>query len=81
MNITPKMSFAAPGVLDVSVDGSRPEVFGGDTSFKEWHWVKGPTFKLSAGKHRIELLNREDGVRLDEFLLTTDGGYRPVGME
>lgn len=67
--------------VDVAIDEAKPQVFGGDSTFKSWHWVKGPTFELKAGNHRLVVLNREDGVKLDQYLLTTDSAYRPVGTE
>ena len=42
-----------------------------DQTFGRWHWVAGPTFSLSAGPHTLRIQNREDGARLDEWLLTT----------
>jgi hypothetical protein len=42
-----------------------------DQTFKKWHWVAGPTFTLSAGQHTIRIQNREDGARVDQWLLTT----------
>ena len=62
------------------IDQSRAQAFS-DQLYDKWHWVRGPTFELSAGTHHITILNREDGVKLDQFLLTTDTGYRPVGPE
>ena len=35
---------------------------------------------LSKGKHTIVFRNREDGVALDQFLLTTEKRYVPVGI-
>jgi len=52
-----------------------------DSIYDAWHWVKGPVVDLVEGKNEIILLNREDGVKLDQFLLTTDTGYIPVGIE
>lgn len=66
--------------FNIATDDSRPRVFNG-TIFNTWHWGKGPTFPLSAGKHTLIIRNREDGVKLDQFLLTTDTGYRPVRFE
>ena len=32
-----------------------------------------------AGLHTLHLWIREDGLRLDRILLTTDSGYNPIG--
>jgi hypothetical protein len=46
-----------------------------------WRWRtelsagKPRTFRLSRGKHRIELRNREDGPRFDQLMLTTDPSH------
>lgn len=68
--------------VSVAVDDGKPCIVE-DSTYKSWHWLKlkAVTFNLSAGKHRLKLLNREDGVRLDQFLLTTDAGFVPVGIE
>ena len=62
------------------MDDRRRVIFN-DPVEGTWHWVKGDTFTLTAGKHTITIFNREDGVRLDQFLLTTDTALRPVGIE
>ncbi len=69
----------------MSVDGNRSFSFGQDGTFKCWHWVKGPRrlkqLELKKGVHTLKLMNREDGVRVDQILLTTDRRYVPVGTE
>ena len=56
-----------------------------DSTYKTWHWVKSPPrlnqLRLSAGKIRLTLLNREDGVRVDQILLTRSARYIPVDLE
>ncbi len=42
-----------------------------DQLFRKWHWVAGPTFNLSAGAHVLRIQYREDGTRMDQWLLTT----------
>lgn len=42
-----------------------------DQTFKKWHWVAGPTLRLTKGVHKIRVQYREDGARMDQFLLTT----------
>lgn len=63
-----------------SIDDGRPWEFN-DSVYRSWHWVKGLVLELSAGQHKIVIYNREDGVKLDQFLLTTDAAYLPTGIE
>lgn len=56
-------------------------VFGQDGTYQRWHWVKGPTVTLPAGKIQIIIQNREDGAKLDQFILTRDLNYVPVRAE
>ena len=38
---------------------------------KSWHWAAGPVIKLSAGPHTIRIQYKEDGAKMDEWILTT----------
>lgn len=64
----------------IAVDDGNSWEFN-DSVYQKWHWVKGSVLELSPGKHKIVIYNREDGAKLDEFLLTTDAGYWPTGLE
>jgi hypothetical protein len=56
-----------------------------DSTYKTWHWVRSPPrlpqLSLAAGTATLVLHNREDGVRIDQILLTTDRRYVPVDVE
>ncbi len=66
--------------VSVSVNGTD-RVLGEDGSYERWHWVGGTArVSLKAGANTIILKNRETGVRVDQFYLTTDGGYTPTGI-
>ena len=73
--------------LQVRIDDRPPFVVGEDGTYHTWHWVKYPMSRLttlpalSRGRHTLTLLNREDGVRMDQILLTTDKRFVPVGIE
>jgi len=62
-------------------------LIGEDPTFKTWKWVKYPVprnaqpTKLAAGSHTLTLLHRQDGIRVDQILLTTDRRYVPVEIE
>ncbi len=71
--------------LSISIDGARALSFGQDSTFKRWHWFKAPEglkqLKLSKGAHKMVISAREDGVRIDQILLTDDEDFVPVGEE
>jgi hypothetical protein len=79
---------AAPNNNDdsfyVSVDGGSQSTWDLTLSSK-WVWDKvshrggaNPvTYNLSAGKHTLLIKQREDGAKLDEFIITDDLNYRP----
>ena len=65
-----------------------PQFLIGETpTFKKWHWVKFPVarnaapVRLAKGSHTLTLFHRQDGVRVDQILLTTDRRYVPVEIE
>ena len=43
----------------------------------EWRWIRGPLLRLSAGRHRFQIVGREDNSILDKFVLFADAGYVP----
>ena len=62
--------------------GSKPAVvLGQDGTYGTWHWVKGPSLALPAGVVTILIQNREDGSKIDQFLLSKDPRYVPVRAE
>ncbi len=71
----------------VQVDELAPFLFGENATYKVWHWVRYPVSRmvrplhLKAGKHTITFHNREDGVRLDQVLLTPNRRFVPVDIE
>ena len=70
----------------IQIDDGASFLFGEDTTFNVWHWVRYPVSRmakpvaLSKGRHTIVFRNREDGVALDQFLLTTEKRFVPVGI-
>lgn len=71
----------------VKIDDSPPFLFGEDATFKTWHWIRYPVARtakplsLTKGKHTITFLNREDGVSLDQVILSADKRFVPVDCE
>ena len=63
-------------------DEERSATVGNDGTYRVWHWMEAPrVYKLAAGKHKICLLNREDGIMFDQMLITGDPQYVPQGIE
>jgi hypothetical protein len=55
---------------------------GNDGTYNAWHWQKSPkSCKLTPGRHKLEVLNREDGIKLSQVLLLNDKDYIPDGVE
>ena len=65
------------------IDDGKPFGFGQDGTYARWHWVRMPAlrFRLSKGTHTLQVINREDGARLDQVLFTTSKRFVPVGVE
>jgi len=71
----------------VTVDDQPGFLFGENATYKVWHWVKYPVsrttapIRLTKGRHTLTFHNREDGVRLDQVLLSADRRFVPVDIE
>lgn len=63
------------------VINDRPATYIEDATYQTWHWVRGPQVQLSAGEHTIRIQNREDGARLDQFMLINNTRYVPTRIE
>jgi hypothetical protein len=65
--------------LSVSLDDSSPQTVGQDGVYGVWHWIRAGQIDLPSGDHRLTLAEREDGIEVDQALLTTDAGFTPSG--
>ena len=71
----------------VQVDGRPAFVMGEDGTYRAWHWVRHPVsrmaapLRLAAGAHTLTILNREDGARVDQVLLSAEKRFVPVDAE
>jgi len=64
------------------VVNGRNVLFGEDETYDCWQWSPcRALFDLPASENTLEVLNREDGVKLDKIILTTDLDFIPQGME
>lgn len=70
----------------------KPHTFGDDASYNPilglaWKWTRGNVYHFNRGSYTISILNREDGIRLDQILLVEklegedDFPYTPIGIE
>ena len=65
---------------------NEQRVFTGGTTKKVWSWSRpnlvDPPLQLQKGEYVLVIMNREDGMRVDKFLLTniTDD-WVPIGLE
>jgi hypothetical protein len=64
-----------------ATDVSGKGLYGEDCVYGIWHWVKqNEPLVLPRGGHEIVLSNSEDGVAVDEILLTNDPTFEPAGF-
>ena len=50
-----------------------------DTKTHQWHWERISMGPLSKGPHSLKLKLREEQTKVDKFLITSDGNYKPYG--
>ena len=66
----------------VQLGADAKQIVVSDNTYESWHWLEVPhIYELAQGTHQLLLLNREDGIRLDQILVTGDLRYAPVGIE
>lgn len=71
----------------IKMDNMPDMTFGGDSTYDRWTWIVlniPGGFELESGEHVLLVKNRENGVKLDQILLTTvhpDEGGVPQGIE
>ena len=54
---------------------------GNDGTYDKWHWLATPPLELKQGRHTVFLLNREDGIRFDQMLVTDSMDLVPQHIE
>jgi hypothetical protein len=69
--------------IDIRIDDEKKSVtVGNDGTYNAWHWMKSPkSYKLRAGKHKLYILNREDGIKFAQAFITNDKDLVPQGFE
>ncbi len=79
-----------PVSTDKGTSADRKHVFGEDASYNPelgipWKWTKGMIYSLDKGTYTFTIHNREDGIRIDQFLFVEivpgESEYEPVDME
>jgi hypothetical protein len=68
--------------FSVKIGDFPPFTFGNNGTYQAWHWMKSNVrLELKKGKTSLSILNREDGIKIDQILLTSDLDFVPVGIE
>lgn len=69
--------------LTLRLPGKAPLSVGQDSTYNAWHWCRatGPVLELPAGPVTFTVEQREDGIALDQLLITNDPDYVPMGVE
>lgn len=93
-SISLRISGVRPAVLErpttPAADAGQLHTFGDDASYNPvlglpWKWTRGDVYRLEAGTYTLEIHNREDGIRLDQFLFVKQDGpggeYVPFEIE
>lgn len=65
--------------IAVAVDGGELATVGQDAVYDLWHWIDAGEHELSAGGHTLVLAEREDGVAVDQALLSPSVAFVPTG--
>jgi hypothetical protein len=69
----------------LKMDGGSPINWNGFALGSSWHWVhvtpdggsSPSSFTLATGTHTLKIGYREDGTRVDAFIITSDGSFNP----
>lgn len=69
--------------FDIQLPGQAALTVGQDGTYNVWHWVRlpGPAVQSQSPDPVMTIIQREDGVALDQVLITADSEYVPVGTE
>jgi hypothetical protein len=65
--------------LTLKVGEAAEQLVGEDLLYSCWHWVEAGKFKLQPGKIPVTIIEREDGIAVDQLLFTCDAKYLPIG--
>ena len=65
--------------LTLKVGDNAEQLVGEDLLYSCWHWVEAGKYKLAAGKTPVTIIEREDGIAVDQLLFTCDAKYLPIG--
>ncbi len=68
--------------LLLSFNGETPKLLGDDGTVNYWRWPPAMklTVELQQGENTLEIIPREDGLKFDQILITTDMDFYPVGI-
>ena len=69
-------------IVDGGEGKDKPFTIGQDGTYKSWHWVNAKVrLPLDTGRHTLLLKNREDGIKIDQIIFSSDRRMVPVGIE
>jgi len=67
----------------VSIDGRQQydvgDRYAEDPVLQEWHWVPSWAFKLAKGRHTLNVMAKEDGIFIDQWVIARRG-VTPSGV-
>lgn len=66
--------------VELGCDAQPPCIAGNDRLFGRWHWVRAGRHVLTRGAHTVTLLEREDGVAIQQLVFTRDASFEPSGI-
>ncbi len=57
------------------LDGKGIDNIDNRGAYGQWYWLKLGSYPLKAGEHNLSLVRREDGYRVDQFLVSSEAGH------
>jgi hypothetical protein len=67
--------------LTLQIPGYPDHIIGEDGTYNAWHWLSSPARPLTAGPQTITILQREDDIRIDQIMVTSNSRVKPMGIE
>jgi hypothetical protein len=65
--------------VSLSIDGKDERTVGQDGAYGIWHWVHAGVLNAKGEPQLLTLHGREDGIAIDELLLTSQPDFQPRG--
>lgn len=65
--------------ITIRVNDCPKQMLGGDHVYGTWHWVTAGQYLLEDTLQRVTILEREDGIAMDQIIFTPDQKFLPGG--